>query len=391
MVHAVLIHVHRGLVDVSFAARQANLLIVIEDQQAVAHGLVGFNFEVGIRAFDGAQIAAALFRHILQVRPGGIAVRHADVFHVGKIEHVDVEVFRVKRPGFHVIFDAFRQPAENKLKARAAGLRLHGHLIPLRSALIARVQAHVLRLQADELRRHHQVGIAPHGNVAGDNLNVIKGGRAAVRRCRPKQSSAFAEVSRPGEDQPQENAQRDSANAEKRSEPLIGNKRFRLGGAGYIERIESQQIEKRLAFFRVALGKGHEALLEFGEYVLGLAGRAAAVERDQGKGDAESNSQRQRKQQRHARARDAPARKRQGIGNQYEDNGGGQGDRGEDRGAAKHRAQAQAPLELLNIGVELISKAHKSSCCWAPRYRSASRDSAIAAANTRSIIYHHKR
>ncbi len=60
-----------------------------------------------------------------------------------------------QRPRFHVVFNAFRQPAEYKLKARASGLRMHGHLVPLGGALIARVQTHILRLQADELRRDH--------------------------------------------------------------------------------------------------------------------------------------------------------------------------------------------------------------------------------------------
>ena len=74
----------------------------------------------------------------------------------------------------------------------------------------------------------------------------------------------------------------------------------------------------------------------------GLAGGAAPVERDEGQGNSESHGQNQREEQRDARAGDAPPGKRQSVGDQNEDNGGGQGDRGEDRGAAKHRAQAQA-------------------------------------------------
>ena len=249
VVHAVLLHVDRALVHVAFAAREPNLLLVIQDQEAVAQGLVGLHFEIGVRAFDGAQIAAALLGHVLQVRPGRIAIRHAHVFHVRQIEHAYVEVLRVQRPRFDVVFDAFRQARENKLKARASGLRTHGHLIPLGGALVTRVQAHVLRLQADELRRHHQVGIAPDGNIAGHHLNVVEGSRPAVRRRRPQQSRAMAQESRSGQDQPHQHAQRDCADAEKCRQLFVRNQGFGFGGARHVERIEGQQIEKGLALF----------------------------------------------------------------------------------------------------------------------------------------------
>ena len=97
VVHAVLFHVDRALVDIAFAAREANLLVVIEHQQAIAHGLVGLDFEVGVGAFDGAQIAAVLLGHVLQVRPRRIVVGHADVLHVRQIEHANIEVVRVER------------------------------------------------------------------------------------------------------------------------------------------------------------------------------------------------------------------------------------------------------------------------------------------------------
>ncbi len=76
-------------------------------------------------------------------------------FTLGKIDHANVEVLRIQRPGFDVILDAFRQSAENKLEAGASRLRPHGHLFPFGGALVAGVQADILRLQADELRGHH--------------------------------------------------------------------------------------------------------------------------------------------------------------------------------------------------------------------------------------------
>ena len=122
---------------------------------------------------------------------------------------------------------------------------------------------------------------------------------------------------------------------------MSGTRRLGFRGARDIERVGGQQIQERLALFGVALGKGDEALLEFGKHLLGLAGGAAPVQRDERQGDSERHGQHQRKQQRYARAGDAPPGKRERIGDQDEDNGGGQGNRGEDRGAAQHRAQAQ--------------------------------------------------
>ena len=69
VVHAVLLHLNRALVNVAFAAGEVNLLVVVEDQHAVAQRPVRFDFQISLRAFDRAQIAAALFHDILQVRP----------------------------------------------------------------------------------------------------------------------------------------------------------------------------------------------------------------------------------------------------------------------------------------------------------------------------------
>ena len=155
VIHAVLLHVHRALVHISFTAGQLNLLFVIEHQDAITQGLVGDDVQIGVRALYGAQVATAFLGHILNVRPGRIAVRNAHVFHAGKIEHANVEVLRMEGSRFHVIFNAFRQPGKNKLKARASRLRAHGHLVPFGGAVVASVEADVLRLQADELRRNH--------------------------------------------------------------------------------------------------------------------------------------------------------------------------------------------------------------------------------------------
>jgi len=103
-----------------------------------------------------------------------------------------------------------------------------------------------------------------------------------VRRGRPQQGSAFAEVSRPGKNEPHEHAQRDCADTEKCRELLIRNQGLGFAGARHVQRIEASKSRKGSRFLGVAFGECHEALLEFGKHVFGLASCAAAVERDEG-------------------------------------------------------------------------------------------------------------
>ena len=82
---------HGALVDIAFAAGELDLLVV-QDEAAVVHGTVGQNFEVGVGAFHGAQIAAVFFDLILQSGPGGKVVGHANLFDGGQIDHVQIKV-----------------------------------------------------------------------------------------------------------------------------------------------------------------------------------------------------------------------------------------------------------------------------------------------------------
>ena len=85
---------------------------------------------------------------------------------VGHIHHVQIEVLRVQRAGLNVIFDAFRQAREEKLKSGASRLRLHGHLLPFRGALETRVEAGIIGLQAAQLGCNQLIGIAPNRGIA---------------------------------------------------------------------------------------------------------------------------------------------------------------------------------------------------------------------------------
>ena len=61
VVHAVLLDRDRALIVIAVAAREAHLLAVVEDEEAVRQRPIGHDVEIGARAFDRPQIAAALF------------------------------------------------------------------------------------------------------------------------------------------------------------------------------------------------------------------------------------------------------------------------------------------------------------------------------------------
>src|SRR5882762_3989130 len=89
----------------------------------------------------------------------------------------------------------------------------------------------------------------------------------------------MSQISRAGEDHPHKNTQRSAADSQKRREFAFGNKARRLRAARNFERIGSQQFEEWIACVAIAFGKRHQTLLEFGEYVFGLASRSPTVER----------------------------------------------------------------------------------------------------------------
>ena len=94
-------------------------------------------------------------------------VGDANLFHRGKIDNANIEVARVNGARFDVVFHVLGKPGENKLKAGAARLRLHGDLFPFRGALIAGVEAHFVGLHADGLRGDQLVGVAANGASPG--------------------------------------------------------------------------------------------------------------------------------------------------------------------------------------------------------------------------------
>ena len=181
VVCAVLFHVDRAFVEIAFSGapggRELNLLVsasLSSTRMPSRSGRSIVDFEVGVGAFDGAKIAAVLVDDILQASPVRIAVGDANLLHAGKIDDADIEVARVERARFHVILDVFRQPREEKLEARAAGLRLHLHLFPFRGALVARVEADLVGLDADGQGGDELVGVAANRSIAGSDAKVVQ-------------------------------------------------------------------------------------------------------------------------------------------------------------------------------------------------------------------------
>jgi hypothetical protein len=106
-----------------------------------------------------------------------------------------------------------------------------------------------------------------------------------------------------------------------------------------LEGVSGQQLEERFANKRIALGKGHQTLLEFGEYGLRLPGGTPPVECVQRDGNPKTHRENEGEEQNDARTGDAPSRECERVGDEDEDNGGQQGGRSQYRSAAKPCAQ----------------------------------------------------
>ena len=97
----------------------------------------------------------------------------------------------------------------------------------------------------------------------------------------------------------------------------------------------------------------------------------------------------QRHEQDNTGARHAPSRECKSIDGHDQDKSGRERNRNQDGGAAQQQTESETLLKLFKIGVELVPRAHGSSLSF-PKYWLASQDSAIAAASTSNMMYHHR-
>ena len=334
---------------------------IVEHQAAVAHGTVGQNFQVGLGAFHGAQIAAVLLDLILQAGPGRELVGHANLFDAGRSTTRILKCFECSGAGFDVILDALRQAGEKKLKTGASRLRLHGDLFPFGGALIARVEAHVVGLQADELRRDQLIGIAANRGVAGSDANVVeRAGRRARHRSTAAQRRSRDSRARRASARPS-TASEASPIAERRQQRRVGNELFRFAARAIssVSAASNSMNGSRFAASRSA--KVTRRCLNCGKASSALPAARRGLSPYSGRAKPKPIAKASDEQQDNARAGQRPRREGEVIGDQDEDDRGGQRDRGEDGGAAQHGAETQASLQLLDIGVELVPSAHGSS------------------------------
>ena len=325
---------------------------------------------------------------ILQSGPGREAVGDANLLDLGRIDHVQIKVLRCERAGLNVIFDAFGQAGEEKLKSGATRLRLHGNLLPLRGTLEASEELGVIGLQPTELGGNQLIGIAPHGGISRRHAQCIDR-RDDVRAAGPNELGAMAEIARPGDDEPDQNSQRGQANGQRSQQARIGNELIGLSVARDFQRVGSQQVEEGLLLRLIAFRVGNQALLELREGAFRFPGRAPRIQPVQRESQTEADHQGQRDKQDDARGRQGPGGEGIVIGEQDQNDREGQRHRGEDGGSAQDGADTQALLHLLDIGVQVIPSVHGSSRDIV-RYWLESKDSASVATSRSRTAYHQR-
>ena len=115
VVEAILLNLYGALVDVTFTAGKIELLVIVQDQHAIAQRPVSHDFELSLGALDGAQITAALFDGIRHAHPGRELVGHANLLNSRQVGDLNIEVRRPQRTSFDVVFDALRDSREDEL------------------------------------------------------------------------------------------------------------------------------------------------------------------------------------------------------------------------------------------------------------------------------------
>src|ERR1700693_2390695 len=105
VVDAVLIHLDGAVIDVILTASELDLLSVIELDLAALKRAVSRDIELGLRANDGAQVAAALLYFGRHAGPGGEMGSDANLLHRGQIADGNVEMLRRHRASGDIILD----------------------------------------------------------------------------------------------------------------------------------------------------------------------------------------------------------------------------------------------------------------------------------------------
>ena len=284
-------------------------------------------------------------------------IRDLDALDFGQVHDADVEVLRADRSGLDVVLDVLGERREHELIAGRARLRAHGHLFPLRRALVARVETRARRRHPDGLRRDHLVGVAADGGVARRDLQVVERCAAFVQ-ARPEQVRAVAEKTRARDDQPDEHRKTSDPDTGRNEQHPIRRDGFRLRLVRELERVGGEQLQKRLV--RIFFQERDEPLLEAAE-------RSARPRASPGGGSRATSGIARPKliaaaitiHARASRARGhAHRRKGERVGGDHEHDGRQQRSRREDGRSPEQGPEAQAPFEVTDIRVELLRSRH---------------------------------
>ena len=82
-------------VNVTLAAGERNLLLIIEHENSVADRPIREDCKFGLRAFDSAEVAAVFLGGTWQSCPAGKVVGHVNLFDQGQVNYADIEVPRM--------------------------------------------------------------------------------------------------------------------------------------------------------------------------------------------------------------------------------------------------------------------------------------------------------
>ena len=125
-----------------------------------------------------------------------VFVSQLDVFDVRHLDDLNVEVVAAHAVGGDVVSERLAHVGEQKLKARALDLALHGRFFPLHAVLEFREQLGGAGLEADHLGGDGEVGALPHGGAAGLDDDLIERFRRPASASRPRAARCRSPSSR---------------------------------------------------------------------------------------------------------------------------------------------------------------------------------------------------
>ncbi len=168
----------------------------------------------------------------------------------------------------------------------------------------------------------------------------------------------------------------------KSEDRAVRGQALRLAGFGDAHGVGGQQLQERVGGVGL-FGQGEQALLEFREFLLGLAGGVAAIQIQQRDHQAKCDGDGDGKKQKNARPQQAGRREGVTVDDPDQQDRDHQGRDGDQRSAFRNRQETQALFQPLKVTIQLVESVHATSFST-ERYRLANTDSIIAIIKTSS-------